>query len=173
MKNFIGLLVLLMLVMTSCNKFTQFDMPYETVVVIPSSTLIDIPIDVNSPEVTTESEQTFAVEDTRKDLIEEILLTDLNLELESPSGSDFSFLKTIEIFIDADGSSEERVAWKENISENAGKTLELESTDKDLQSYIKADEFTLRVKTTTRESISQDHEIKVKANFWVDAQLTK
>lgn len=173
MKYFFGLLLLLMMVFTSCKKFTQFDMPYETVVVIPSSSLIDIPIEISSPEVTTESEQTFAVEDTRKDLIKEILLTDLNLVLEKPNGGDFSFLKSIEIFIDADGSDEVRAAWKENISESVGKTLELKSTDKDLQSFIKADEFTLRVKTTTRKSISQDHEIKVKANFWVDAQLVK
>ena len=137
MKQLFGFfLLVLLLVFTSCKKFTQFDMPYETTVVIPSSTLIDVPVIVGSPEVTTESEQTFAVEDTRKDLIEEILLTDLKLELESPGGSDFSFLKTIEIFIDADGSDEVRAAWKENISENVGKTLELESTDQDLQSLV-------------------------------------
>ena len=153
------------------DKLTQFNMEYTESVTIPSSAGIDLPFNVFTPDVQTNSESTFDVNDTRKDLIEEILLNQLDLTLSSPSNADFSFLKSIEIYLSADGLSEIKVAWKDDIPNNVGKYIELETSSKDLKEYIKKDEFKLRVNTVTDELLATDHEIDIHSVFFVDAKI--
>ena len=153
------------------DKLTQFDMNYDQTVVIPSSTGINLPFNIFSPDVQSNSETTFAINDTRKDLIEEINLTQLTLDLTSPSNGDFSFLKSIEIFITSSTLEEVKIAWKDNIDSNIGKSLELETTDSDLKEFIKGEEFTLRVRAITDEIITSDHQLDVHSEFFVDAKI--
>ena len=82
----------------SCDKLdelTKFNIEYSQMVTIPSSTGIDFPFDVYTPETETNSESKFEVNDTRKDLIEEIKLTELELVITSPDNADFSFLNAM------------------------------------------------------------------------------
>ncbi|WP_258103433.1 hypothetical protein [Marinoscillum sp. MHG1-6] len=168
------LLVIVLVIFTGCDKIaklTQFEMEYDETVIIPSSTGINLPFNLFTPDVQSNSESTFAVNDTRKDLIEEIQLTQLDLTLTSPSNGDFGFLKSIEIFISADGLSEVKIAWKENIPSTIDKYMELETTPSDLQEFIKKDNFSLRVNTVTDELITSDHHIDVHSIFFVDAKI--
>ncbi|MEN7551229.1 hypothetical protein AAG747_25145 [Rapidithrix thailandica] len=164
----------LFLLLFSCkelDKLTQFNMPYEASVTIDSSIGIDVPGNFYSPEIETNSESTFAVNDTRKDLVEEILLTQMSLELKSPEDGDFSFLNEISIYMSAEDLDEIKIAWKENIPAEPGKKIEMEVSNQDLKAYIKKDKFTLRVNSVTDEFITQDHEIDIDANFFVDAKV--
>jgi hypothetical protein len=174
MKNVFAPVLIILLSVTGCKeiqKLTQFDMEYNVTVVIPSSTGINLPINLFSPDVTTNSESTFAVNDTRKDLIEEIKLTKLNLTHTSPPNGNLGFLKSIEIFISAEGLSEVKVAWKENIPASVDKYLELETTVADLKEFIKKDEFAFRLRTVTDEFLTSDQYIDVHAVFFVDAKV--
>ncbi|HFX18281.1 MAG TPA: hypothetical protein ENK64_04010 [Flavobacteriales bacterium] len=172
MKKAIVLFSLLFLV-SACeklDKLTQFNMEYNETITIPASAGIDLPFNIITPDVDTNSESTFEINDTRKDLIEKINLKTLDLTITSPPDADFSFLKSIKIYISAEGLPEVKIAWKDDIPANANK-INLEVTDRDLKDYIKADKFKLRVETVTNELISQDHEIKVHAVFFVDAKI--
>ncbi|UKN01880.1 hypothetical protein K6119_19335 [Paracrocinitomix mangrovi] len=173
MKNFptFTLIILLALMGTACKKidqFTQFNMEFDNSATIPSTIGINIPIDIITPTTTTNSESTFEVNDTRKDKIEQIILTDLDLTVTSPSNTDFSFLKSIALFINADGLNETQIASKSNIADTTT-VLVMETTGADLQEYIKKDQFNLRVNAETDELITQDHVINVHQIFWVDA----
>lgn len=175
MRKFVALLALgLLFSTTSCKKIdelTQFTLDYQTEITIPSSVGINLPFSFPTPAIKTNSTSAFEVNDTRKDLIEQINLTELLLTLTSPQGSDFSFLKSIEIYISTANEPEILLAWKEDIEANVGSTLELETSTADLQAYIKADEFNLRASTVTRELIMQDHKIQIDASFFVDAKI--
>ena len=46
------------------DKLTQFDMNYDQTVVIPSSTGVNLPFNIFSPDVQSNSETTFAINDT-------------------------------------------------------------------------------------------------------------
>ena len=99
MRKYISIIVLAVLI-SNCSKLdelTKFDMDYDTQVTIPSSAGINLPFDVLTPDTETNSESTFESNDTRKDLIEEIKLTKLQLVITSPSETDFSFLESISI----------------------------------------------------------------------------
>jgi len=131
---------------------------------------MNLPFDVLTPDVETNSESTFEVNDTRKDLIEEIILTTLNLTVSSPSNADFSFLESIDIYISAEGQNEVKIAWKESIPANTS-VLKLDLTGADLKEYIKADKFTLRLNTITDEVMNQDYHINIHSVFYVDAKV--
>jgi len=166
--------ICLFALITSCDKLdelTKFDMEYSQRATIPSSAGIDLPFDVFTPEIETNSESTFEVNDTRKDLIEEIKLTELELVIISPDGADFSFLNSIEVYISADGLEEIKIAYLEEVPDDAGSVVTLDTADTDLKEYIKSDEFSLRLNTVTDELMSTDHELEVNSTFFVDAKI--
>ncbi len=153
------------------DKLTQFDLEYNSTIIVAKSTGINLPFNVFTPDMETRSESQFAVNDTRKDLVEKILLTRLRLSLTSPNDSDLDFLKSIEIFIDADGLDERLIAWKNDIPMNVGKVIELDLGGTDLKEYIKKDEFNLRCNTVTRKVLTRDHELNVNSVFFFDAKV--
>lgn len=174
LKLNVGLLVIAMVFITGCkplDRLTQFNMDYHETVVIPASTGINLPFNLFTPNVKTNAENTFAVNDTRKDMVEEIRLEKLELTVQEPANGDFSFVKSIEIFLTAPGLPEERVAWKENVSADAGNVLVLETTAADLKEYIKQETFTLKLSTVTDEFLTSDHKIDVFSSFFVNAKV--
>ncbi|RTE54457.1 hypothetical protein EHW67_04640 [Arenibacter aquaticus] len=173
MKKFLLLFALVGL-FSSCDKLdelTKFEMDFNQRVVIPSSSGIDLPFDVYTPETETNSSSEFEVNDTRKDLIEEIVLTKLSLFVNSPEGEDFSFLESIVVYMSAEDLPEIEIAWNNEVAATAGPLLELNTTSEDLKEYIKKDSYTLRLKTVTDEFLSSDYEIDVASTFFVDAKI--
>ena len=153
------------------DKLTHFNMDYDENVTISSTIGINLPFNLFTPDITTNSQQTFQINDTRKDLIEEIRLTGLVLEIVNKTDKDFSFLKSVKIYIGAEGMDEILVAWKEEIENDVGKTLHLETSSDDLKEYIKKDEFYLKLTSVTDKLILSDYEINVQAGFFVDARI--
>jgi hypothetical protein len=146
-------------------------MEYTSNTTIPATFGVDIPINIWTPNIPTNSEQEFESNNTAKNLIEEIVLTELTLSILSPSNASFDFLKSIEIFISADGEAEKKVAWMDDIPKTSLKTIFLLTTSDDLKAYIKADKYKLNTKTVTRQLISQDTELEITNSFFVDAKI--
>ncbi len=128
------------------DELTKFDISYDTSFTVPSESNVNLPLDVFTPEITTDSENQFQVNDTRKDLIEKITLTSLELIITAPEDEDFGFLKSVQVFMKAEGLNEIMIASKEDIPENIGNLLVLDTVDEDLKEYIKKDEFSLNPK---------------------------
>lgn len=173
MKKLVLIIAALQL-FTSCKKvdsLTQFHLDYTSSVVIPSSAGINLPLNLFTPKIESNSESEFAVNDTKKDLIEEIILTQLDLTITSPTGGDFGFLKSIEVYISAEGLSEIMVASNTDIPDNAGAKISLTPTNKDLKEYIKKDKFNLRLNYVTDEVLTSDYHIDVYTKFFVDAEI--
>jgi len=160
--------------LTSCKKkLTQFYIKYNSTVTVPSTFGQFVPFSVNTPEMTTESEQKFEVNNTSKDRIRSIYLNDLVLTITSPSNEDFSFLNEVEVFISSPLHNEQQVASKLSIDNSIGAQLVCDVQDVDLQNYIKDENFTLRLKTITDETIAQNVDIDVYTRFLVDAKVFK
>lgn len=153
------------------EKLTQFYMDYEESIVIPSLIGVNLPFNIATPQIKTNSTEVFEINDTRKDRIEEILLEQLTLNIVDPEDADFSFLKSIEIYISAEGFEEVLVAWRYDIENSVGPSLTLETSGDDLTPYIIQDEFTLKFTTVIDKIILSDHEIEVQSRFFVDARI--
>ncbi len=164
----------ILLSFVACDKlseYTKFDLKYNTSVTIPSTFGMNIPFTVYTPSVTTNTESQFSLNNTRTDLIEEVTLKSVILTITDPEGSDFSFLKSIEVYLSADSLDEIKIASREGITNDVGDTLHLVTEPDDLQAYIKKESFTLSVKTVTDEMLSHDYTIDIDAVFGVDARI--
>lgn len=174
MKRLFLMFNIFFIALIGCDKIddlTQFTIKYDNTVIIPSSTGINLPFNFFTPDIESNSESTFTSNSTKKDLIEEIVLTEMKLNISSPENGNFKFLKSIEIFISADGVSEQRIAWNEDIPENVDNNLQLEISNMDLKEFIKKEKFKLRLNTITDEIITSDHHVEINSKFFVDAKI--
>lgn len=166
------ILLIILIPLVSCKKkITQFYIDYNSSVVIQSSVGVLVPFNINTPEITTNSEVEFESNNTKKDKIKSILLQELSLTITSPSSQDFSFLNSVEIFISSPNNSEKKVGFRDNIGSNPGSKLVCDIVNLDLQEFVKDEKFTVRIKTVTDEVLSDDIHIDVYTNFLVDAKL--
>lgn len=174
MKKYGILLFGLVWAWQSCQKIdrlTQFDLTYHSEVTIPASIPLNVPFDIVTPEITTNTEEDFENHQTHKDLIEEISLKEVELTITDPAGADFDFLNSIEIYIETDDLPAKKIAWKENIPENGARRLRLETSSDDIKEYLLADSFKLKIKTKTDRVLTQDVTIDIKTVFHVDAKI--
>ncbi len=153
------------------QKLTQFNLKYNSEVTIKSTVGINIPINLYTPPITTNSESELSANNTHKNLVQAIKLKELNLKIKSPAGQTFNFLNSIELYIKTDSLPEKKIAWKTDIPESGLTTLTLDTSDEDLKDYILGDSFTLRTKTITDHLITQNTDIEINAVFWVDARI--
>lgn len=153
------------------NKLTQFDINYTTTVTIPSSTGINTPFNLTSPDIETNSDSKFQINSTRKDKVESISLKQLELAVKLPNTGNFDFLKSIEVYINADDIQEQKIAWKEDIPNGSGKNIRLDVSGTDLKPYILKEDFGLRIRTITDEVITSDYKLEVNSTFLVDAKI--
>jgi hypothetical protein len=144
-------------------------MDYTTSFTIKSNTGVGLPFNLFTPDIETNSEAEFAANDTRKDKVKEVKLTELVLTVVDPENETFSFVKDVYLFINADGLDEKRFAYKENI-DNSSQRLELILEDLDLAEYIKKDEFKLRARTVTDEALTRDVKVQTYMKFRVKAK---
>ena len=167
--------ILLVAVLTfSCDKvdeLTKFDVDYQTNYTISSSTIINTPFSIITPDVTTNSSSTFENNNTRSDLVESIRLRSVRITLISPTDSNFDFLRSMRVFLDADDLEEVEVAFISDLQDDNVSFLDLNLTNQELKEYIKKDRFRLRVQTTTDQTLTQDHEIQIDCKFRVDAKI--
>lgn len=167
----LSVLFIAFFVLVGCDKLTQFSIENNTVITLPSSTGINLPISIPTPELSNSFKQEFESNDTRKKYIEEFKLTELVLTIKDPSNFTFSFLEDIEIFITAEGLNQKRIAYKINIDDNIGTSITCDVSSENLVDYVKADNFSLNVEVITDEIFSQDVEIDIFSHFFVDAKL--
>ena len=139
---------------------------------LESGSIINLPIEILTPDITTNSQTEFEQNDTRADKVEEIKLTELKLTISAPPGKTFSFLKNIELFISADGLSEKLVASSYDINSSSG-VINLNCSGNNFAEYIKKESYTIRVKTVNKESLTQDVDINCFLSFKVKAAPLK
>lgn len=153
------------------KKLTQFSINFNQTLTIPSSIGVNLPFNIHTPPISTNSTTEFERNNTNTNLVEHIHLKQLRLTLTAPAYSDFSFLNSVKIFLSADGLPETQVAWRENIPNDIGKVLELQTTNVDLKAYIVKDKVQLRVSTVTDKLIASEHQINLEGSFLVDARV--
>ncbi|MBI1221778.1 MAG: hypothetical protein GC180_04160 [Bacteroidetes bacterium] len=165
----------LLLIDYSCKKandLINFGFNIQSSFAIPPGAPINTPIDLPSFPMDYNSAQTFENHDTRADLVKKITLEYMKLNITSPAGEDFSFLKDVELRLAKDGMDDLLVAWKYNISDSIGTELSMDVTDQPLDAYLKSDGSKMKLhvttdKLTTKEiDVSSDIRIRVTANLF-------
>lgn len=146
-------------------------MSFDETTVIPSLIGLNLPLNIPTPNISTNAESTLEMNNTHKDMVESVRLKTLQLTLTNPVNGDFNFLKSIQIYMSADGLDEILVASLTDIPSNVGNTLTLAPIDVELMEYVLLDQVDLRVKTVTDELITTAHQINIHSVFRVDAKI--
>jgi hypothetical protein len=158
----------------ACEKVEDlltFKINNEADFVVPSTIGINTPFSAPVPDVTTNSQQSFENNNTNINKVKDITLNTLDLAITSPSQTTFKSLKSIEIYISADGLEEKLIAHKNEIPTTIGSTLNLETTGEKLDNYVKKESYNLRTVTVVREATFSDVYINAKMVFKVTANL--
>ncbi len=163
----------LILLLSSCNKLdelTQFTVSFENQGTIPATTVVNVPIDITTPPIETNYESTYENNNTSADLIESVKLHACTLSILSPEGSNFDFLKSIKVYLIAEGLDDVLIANIPDVPDGLTE-LEVEVDDHDLKPYLEAKEIKLHLQAETDKVISQDHEVNAVVELLVDAKI--
>lgn len=171
MKKYFSAVILLALFFTGCKKGgISFSISDETTIRVESITPLNLPFELTTMDVTTNSQQEFENNHSSTSLVKEVYLEELKLTIINPSGKTFSFLKNIQIFISTGNNDEIELASQDNIAPTA-QSITLNASPQNLEKYIKASSYKIRTKVTTRETLTQAVDIKAAMKFKVIAGL--
>lgn len=163
--------LLIILLFTSCKRLgINFGINHQATFRVDSGSPLNLPFEVGTPDVTTNSSQQFENNNTAANLIKEIKLEELKLTITSPGSKTFSFLKNIHIYISTNSSDEIELAGLDNISSTA-QTITLNATTQDLSKYVKASSYKLRTTVITKETLTQPVDIRSDIKFKVRASV--
>lgn len=134
------------------------------------NTLLNLPFNIPTPDITTNSESEFEQNDTKIDLVKEIVIKELNLTITAPTDETFSFLKSIHLYISTNDTDEIELAWKDDI-ENDAQSIQLNLTEDILDRYVKSSKYIIRTEAVTKETLFNDVDIQVDMQFRVTANI--
>ena len=93
------------------------------------------------------------------------------LNITGPENANFNFLEEIRIYIKTENVEETEIANLLDIENSNSQVLELKSLNKELEDYVKEDQFTLRIIAVADETTSEQINITIKNIFAVDAKI--
>ena len=169
------LLLVVLLGFSGCKKAKEgvtFTLSTRSEVVIPSATGINLPVNLISPDVSTNASSSFDANRTTPALVREIKLSRLDLNILSPNQTTFDFLRTIRLYMTAGDLPEVELASAVDIPADGGRALSLTvNSENDFKAYLTQDKINLRVQATTRQLLTSDTRIEVLPAFEVRASL--
>jgi len=179
MKKYILVFTAICLVLIGCNalnKLTQFKIPYSSNFSMPKVPALpsgapDTTVSFPSPSVNTNITQYLKDNSTDADLVQSVKLDEMNLIIESPSGADFSFLKSVRVFIMGEGLSEVEVAHKNNIQASPASPVKLDLTGNEIKEHILKDNISFRVEAVAGDSTATPIDAKIDLKVFVDAKI--
>jgi len=150
------------------DKLLTFTISNSTSFTVSSGTGINLPFDLPTPDVTTNSASDFENNNTKADLVKDVYLDELKLTITAPAGKNFDFLKAAHIYISLQGNDEIEIAYIDDIPTGLT-TINLTTTKERLDKYIKESAYRLRSKVTTRQILTQDVTFSCDMKFKVTA----
>lgn len=175
MRNFLYTCIVTLILTgnLACKKFTNFKFSLNTETTLPANSPLNLPFDVFSPKVTTNTESTFEANDTRSNLVDKINLSKCIAKITNPTTRNFDFLSEVHVYISAAGIGETEIAYATNIDDNIGNELSLTSTGVNLKDYLSASEITIRINAVSDKITGSDTDMDILTEFAVKAKLAK
>lgn len=168
--------IVLAVIFSGCKKasdLTKVRMPYSTQITVPDQLpLVNIPYPFSTPPIPTKTETVLKNEGYNLSLVEKIYLDKLDLVLNSPSGGNIDFLKTIKIYIEADGLPKTLIAQKDVPDSPTNITkVSLDCIQTDLLEYFKKSEVIISSEVTTDKTVFGEHKIDINSVFLIDVNV--
>ena len=173
----VRLLIIIFAILTVCgcnviDELTHFDKDYNYIFTLKAYGGVSLDnVDIESNDIENDTESTFEINDTRKDLVERATLKKFNVTILEPTDAKFNFLNKVEVFLRTDDLEEKLIAWNDNIPSDVGNYLKLETTNSNLRKYLTSDAIKVRLKTTSSNPFKDDLLLDLKSTVEVDAKI--
>ena len=172
MKNTLFTVIsILFLTIVSCSQVDDlltFTITNEASFDIKSGSIINSPIEVATPDVTSSATKEFENNNTNKNLVKDVKLQELTLSITNPTDKNFSFLKSVHLYISTTADDEIELAYQDEINSTSN-VINLICTTEKLDQYIKAPSYKIRTKVITKETLTKDITVKANMKFKVTA----
>jgi len=165
------LFAFLALAIVSCSvidNLLTFNISQQYSFEVPSGIPVGIPLSTSTPDMTNDSSQEFENNNSNVNLVKDVRLKELKLTITDPAEQTFSFLKSIHLYISTNDNDEIEIAYLDDINTNE-KYINLTSTNKKLDKYIKASSFKIRAVAVTKETVTNNIAINADIKFRVTA----
>jgi len=131
----------------------------------------DSVISVKTPGIANSMPDEFKKNNANIDKLKSIKVEGVVLNIKSPSSQTFAFMKSIKIFMGADGIGETLLASKSNINSisPASGTLSLDTQGGDISAYIKNPTYYIRTETSIVKTYTSDITVGSDIKFQVVA----
>jgi hypothetical protein len=162
---------MILLVFSGCkevDKLLTFTIDHQVTFQIENSSPVNLPIEISTPDVATNSSQTFQNNNTNAGLVKDVKLQEIKLTVVNPSGKTFSFLKSITLFISTSQTNEIELASLDNIPATAT-IITLTPTNANLDAFVKASSYKLRTSLVMRETLTEPVDVRTDLKFKVTA----
>lgn len=117
----------------------------------------DTLITVKSPDITNTIPEEFRKNNADINKIKSVSLESVVLTIQAPATQNFSFLRTIKLYIGATGKPEILLATKDNIDkEEPSQTLNLTPANADLAPYLKGATYYIKTEATVVKTYTAD-----------------
>ncbi|MDZ7774906.1 MAG: hypothetical protein U5L09_04460 [Bacteroidales bacterium] len=170
-KKIFALLITALFFSQSCdevNDILTFTIENETEFTIENQFPVGTPFNVPTPDISSNSSESFENNNTSAQFVEEITLAPTGAHNSSPEDFTFSFLKSIKIYISAEEEERIMIASLDDIPEDAV-TIDLETRSQNLKPYIIRDTYNLEYEIVTREAFANDITLRTNMVFKVKA----
>ncbi|MHA4844962.1 hypothetical protein ACX0G7_12395 [Flavitalea antarctica] len=170
MKKTIYCLLLFSFGFASCKKLSNlltFEISNSENIKIPASGILTVPI-ISPVPVTMNSEESFENNNTRANLVKDVVLKKLTLTITDPAAENFNFLKSIRIYIGTDNNDKVPLASLDNIPMGVS-TIELISDNSKLDKYVKASSYKLYTEVEIKSNITKELNVRADSKFKVTA----
>jgi hypothetical protein len=171
MKHKVLLGVAILTFMIACDdveKLLTFYINHQATFQVESTAPLNLPIIISTPDITTNSSQTFDNNNTSASHVKDIKLEEIKLTVTNPTDKTFSFLKSVKVLISTDQNNEIELASQDDIPTTAT-TITLVPTSAKLDTYIKASSYKLKTSIVTREALTETVDIRADLKFKVTA----
>lgn len=175
MKKIFTIALLAILGLFSCKKILDklltFTYKDSVNISIPATTIVNTPFTIATPDITSNASEEFENNGASVDNVKSVSISEMKLTITSPDGQTFNFMKSIEIYMSADGLDDVLIAQKSNMGNDDLTVLDLEVTNADFSDHIKKDKYKLTVSLTTDEILTQKVDITSDLTFKVTAKV--
>lgn len=164
------LLISSLLFLGSCkdkSKDTTFNLDVTTKVTLPATFGIELPVDAISESKDTESSSVFTAENTEAGLLTEASVKSIQLVLNSPTSGNFNYLDEVNVFINANGLTELKVATMASVEPDIA-IINFTELEVDVLDFVKASAISFRVNFTSDDYENVDHECEIYSVFEVN-----
>ncbi|MEZ4722588.1 MAG: hypothetical protein R2813_12005 [Flavobacteriales bacterium] len=149
---------------SSCNdeKPVNFNLAYAATISIPATNGLEVEMALDSDPVTTNIEQKTSDYNTTTALIESVVPSDIQVVLNSPSGSALDYFGPVEVYIVSDDEMD-LIGSKPDISESAASSFSVTVKNVDVTKYVQKESFTTRLVFTpdAYSGIKQEVEVRL------------